>query len=193
MTTITFTPCSSKQADFIESLLIKRDVADAVAAGILEKLADGEVSKAAASSLIDDLLTKPLRPKAKATAGDKRSPMQELLASVPKSKYAIPTEELELTDADDSFTGDLVFLELREYSNTLYMRQLHGAPGGFSRSKLTVASVKAIIAILARDPYHYARVFGEHYACCGSCGAELTDPTSRELQLGPECRKKFGF
>jgi hypothetical protein len=193
MTTITFTPCSSKQADFIESLLIKRDVADAVAAGILEKLADGEVSKAAASSLIDDLLTKPLRPKAKATAGDKRSPMQELLASVPKSKYAIPTEELELTDADDSFTGDLVFLELREYSNTLYMRQLHGAPGGFSRSMLTVASVKAIIAILARDPYHYARVFGEHYACCGSCGAELTDPTSRELQLGPECRKKFGF
>jgi hypothetical protein len=46
--------------------------------------------------------------------------------------------------------------------------------------------------IISQDPYKYAKIFGQHYSCCGSCGAELTDPVSRELQLGPECRKKFG-
>jgi hypothetical protein len=103
----------------------------------------------------------------------------------------VPTDVLELTDADDSFSGDLAFFEVREYMSTLYMRQLHGAPGRFNRSKLSAASVKAIIGIIAADPYRYTRMFGEHYACCGSCGAELTDQRSRELQLGPECRKKF--
>ena len=162
-------PASEKQISFVKSLLEGREV-DA------DRAAD-----------IDALLTLPKRPRAKAP-----NAMQALLASVPKSKYAIPTAELEFTDADDAFRGDLVFVELREYMQTLYMRQLHGAPGAFSRSRLTTTSVKAIIEILARDPYKYTRLFGENYACCGSCGAELTDPRSRELFLGPECRKKFG-
>jgi hypothetical protein len=53
--------------------------------------------------------------------------------------------------------------------------------------------IKAIVETIEYDPYKYARLFGEHYTCCGSCGAPLTDNKSRELMLGPECRKKFSL
>jgi hypothetical protein len=75
----------------------------------------------------------------------------------------------------------------------LYIRQLHGAPGSFNRSKLTADGVRAVVGTIKLDPYRYAKLFGTHYTCCGSCGAALTDERSREIQLGPECRKKFGF
>jgi hypothetical protein len=189
MTTSITYAASPKQASFITDLLASREVDPELAETLERAIADDTLSKSDASRHIDALIGLPKRKAASSTS----SPMQTLLASVPKSRYAVPTDALELTDADDSFSGDLAFLEVREYMGTLYMRQLHGAPGRFSRSKLSAASVKAIIGIIAADPYRYTRMFGEHYACCGSCGAELTDQRSRELQLGPECRKKFGF
>ena len=115
-------------------------------------------------------------------------------ASVPKSKYAVPVTELAGSDAEDEFKKvDIVFLEIKEFMSTLYARRLHGAPGHFSRSQMTVAQVKALVELISSDPYKYAKLFGDHYSVCGSCGAELTDQRSRELMLGPECRKKFGF
>jgi hypothetical protein len=183
----TYAPPSEKQVAFLKSLLGTREVDEAVKSDLLEQIELDVLEKRIASEAIDSLLKLPKLPKSTTP-----SPFQELLRSIPKSRYAIPVDELELTDATDSFTGDLVFVELKEYMQTLYMRQLHGAPGGFSRSKLAIESVKAIIAIIATDPYKYTRIFGEHYTCCGSCGAELTDTKSRELMLGPECRKKFG-
>lgn len=193
MSTLTYTGpvASEKQISFVTDLIAKREVAADIAADIAELIALGTYTKAQASDNIGAFLSLPKRAAVAATA--KATGMQALLASVPKSKYAIPVEELEFTDADDNFRGDLVFLEIKEYMQTLYVRQLHGAPGGFTRSKLSIKSVTAIIAILARDPYKYVKTFGEHYSCCGSCGAELTDVRSRELQLGPECRKKFGL
>jgi len=190
MTTTHITYAASpKQIGFITDLLDSREVDPEQRELIAQAIADGTLSKSDASGLISKLFDLPKRKAASST----RSPMQTLLASVPKSRYAVPTDVLELTDADDSFSGDLAFFEIREYMGTLYMRQLHGAPGRFNRSKLSAASVKAVVGIIAADPYSYTRMFGEHYACCGSCGAELTDQRSRELQLGPECRKKFGL
>jgi hypothetical protein len=84
-------------------------------------------------------------------------------------------------------------VEIREYMGNLYMRRLTGSVGGFTRWKVSNKDSIALSEIIGRDPYRYAKMFGQHYSCCGSCGAELTDPKSRELQLGPECRKKFGF
>jgi hypothetical protein len=76
--------------------------------------------------------------------------------------------------------------------NNLYMRRLTGSVGGFTRWKVANDDAVTLVNIIAQDPYKYTKIFGQHYSCCGSCGAELTDPISRELQLGPECRKKFG-
>lgn len=183
--TTTLIPASDKQISFVSDLIANRQMTTDERDTFVALMSAG-LGKQDASMIIDTLVKRSKVAKAKSTA-------PSILAGIPKSKYAIPVAELEFSDADDSFTGDIVFLEIKEYMETLYMRQLHGAPGRFNRSKLTSRSVKAIAEILKSDPYKYAKFFGEHYACCGSCGADLTDPRSRELQLGPECRKKFGY
>jgi hypothetical protein len=177
------TEASPKQISFVRDLIAAREVDADIASHIDEVITLGFYSKSHASADIDAFLKLPKR--AKASGG-----MQALLSSVPKSKYAIPADELELSSIE--VKNDLLFVEVKEYMQTLYMRQLHGAPGGFTRTKLTTEQTKDIIAIIATDPYKYTRIFGQHYSCCGSCGAELTDARSRELMLGPECRKKFG-
>lgn len=186
MTTYTIIPASEKQVNFVRDLIATREVDVELAEEIESLIANEQYDKRVASDHIDDFLKLAKRPKAK-------SGLQKALAEVPKSKYAIPMTEIEFLSLDDSFSGDIIFLEIREYMGTIYMRQLHGAPGSFNRSKLTNNTVEVFVDILKEDPYKYARIFGQHHACCGSCGADLTDPRSRELQLGPECRKKFGF
>jgi hypothetical protein len=185
MSTITY-PASERQMAFVSDLLRTReyDANDPFIAYAVEEHAANALSKSDASSLIDMLIKAPKR-----KGG--RTAIQEILATVPKSKYAIPAELLAGTDF--SITNDLLFVEVKEYMNNLYARQLHGAPGRFNRSRIDNAALKVIIGIIATDPYKFAKLFGDHYACCGSCGAELTDQRSRELMLGPECRKKFGF
>jgi hypothetical protein len=178
---------SGSQISFVRDLIESREVDQDIAVSIEEAISAERYPKRQASLDIEAFLKLPKRAKAS------RSGMQLLLASVPKSKYAVPVSELEFTNADNDFRGDLVFIEVKEYMQTLYIRQLHGAPGSFVRSKLSNASTKAIVNLISADTYKYVKLFGDNYACCGSCGAELTDPKSRELMLGPECRKKFGF
>jgi hypothetical protein len=184
MTTTTF-PASDKQRGFIASLLTERAVDPTFRATTEHALAHDTLTSKDASGVIATLLALPR------TAAVKSNALREVLATIPKSRYAIGVTDLIGTSVTTN--NDIVFVEVREYRGTLYMRQLHGAPGSFNRSKLTVQQVKDLVSVIATDPYRYARAFGEHYTCCGSCGAELTDERSRELQLGPECRKKFGF
>ena len=186
MTTATIVPATGAQVAYIRNLLELRAV-DEVAASIIRDSLP-LMDKAAASRTIDHLKTLPAAPKY-------TPPAQSALAGIPKSKYAIPVEELEFLEleAAPSIHGDLLFIEVREYMRTLYMRRLTGSVGSFTRHKLTHKDTLAIVELLERDPYTYAKLFGLHYSCCGKCGAELTDPISRKLQLGPECRKAFGF
>jgi hypothetical protein len=188
MTSEVFIPASQKQIDFVSDLLATRECSQEQREIYLELIRTERLTKSQASSVIDSLVNAPRRAGAVST-----SPLQELLSKVPKSKYAVPNDELMASDCEDSFKGDIVFLELKEFNGSRYVRQLTGAPGGFTRSRLTAQEIKCLFALIAQDPYRYARIFGEHYTCCGSCGAELTDARSRKLMLGPECRKKFGL
>lgn len=185
MSTIT-RPASDKQRDFIARLLTERVVDAGLRAQLETALAHDTIDIAEASKVITKLMS---APRTKAVTNNPAG--QALLASIPKSRYAIG--EVDLTGSSITVNNDLLFVEVREYMGTLYMRRLHGAPGAFTRSKLTMEQVRDIVGIIATDPYKYTRLFGQHHTCCGSCGAELTDERSRELQLGPECRKKFGF
>jgi hypothetical protein len=119
--------------------------------------------------------------------------LYEALSKLPKSKYAIPTSEIISDFLADKIHGDLLFVEVREYKKTPYLRKLSGSIGYFTRIKPNALDTLAFVRILASDPHKYARIFGEHYRCCAKCGAELTDERSRELSLGPECRKAFGY
>lgn len=168
-----------RQQEFIIDLLAKREYT----------LGDVVIdSPKAASNLIDTLLKAPLKAKA-----DRDEELYEALCKVQKSKYAVPTAELIMDFFDEKIDNDLLFVEVREYEGRLYIRRLHGAPGAFNRSKLSRRDSLAVLAQIAQDTYKYARLFGEHYQCCGKCGAELTDEKSRKFQLGPDCRKAWGF
>jgi hypothetical protein len=179
---------SEKQVAFIDSLLNEREL-DAIQVTSFRSMLP-TMTKKQASGMIDILLRQPKR--VEKVPGAKKSLLQEALSKAPKSKYAVPVSELDISLEDTPLTGDLLFIEVKEYMNNLYMRRLTGSVGGFTRHKVHSQDSIVIMDIIAKDPYKYAKIFGQHYSCCGSCGAELTDPVSRDLQLGPECRKKFG-
>lgn len=181
---------TERQAAFINVLREERDTT-----GILHPPVVS-LSRKGASDLIDSLLRAPKKLSADADSASCAAitPLTAALAETPKSKYAIPAEEIDLSlSVNTPINGDMLFLEVREYRDRRYMRRLTGSVGGFTRWKITTPDQLVILNIINSDPYKYTKLFGEHYACCGSCGAELTDQRSRELQLGPECRKKFGF
>jgi hypothetical protein len=186
--TSTLIPATERQISYLTDLMNTRQMDEARRADLLTSIDAGILDKERASQEISAALALPRLRK-----GLEPTSLELVLSRIPKSRYAVPVEEIELTDADKEFRGDLMFLEVRQYMGTLYMRQLIGSVGGFTRAKLSTATVKALVAIIERDPYKYAKIFGVHHSCCGSCGAELTDQKSRELQLGPECRKKFSY
>jgi hypothetical protein len=171
------------QQEFITSLLRKRDYT----------LGDVVINTPQeASALIKELLAAPLLPRAVYTPPVRDEELFEALSSVQKSFYALPTSELFLDVMDEKISGDLLFVQVREYEKTLYLRRLHGSVGGFTRTKMSRKDSLIILRKIAEDSYKYSRAFGEHYQCCGKCGAELTDAQSRKLMLGPTCRKVFG-
>lgn len=113
------------------------------------------------------------------------------LSKLPKSKYAIPVSELMKDFMVQPVDNDLVFVEVREFKKTPYLRRLLGSYGGFSRIKPAPEDTLMFVRILIADPYKYAKLFASHYSVCAKCSAELTDEVSRELGLGPVCRKAF--
>jgi hypothetical protein len=179
---------SEKQVAFIDSLLTEREL-DSIQISSFRSMLP-TLTKKQASSTIDLLLRLPQ--KATKVPGADKSVLQEALSSAPKSKYAIPASELDISLEGTPLTGDLLFIEVKEYMGNLYMRRLTGSVGGFTRHRVPSQDSITIMNVISQNPYKYTKIFGQHYSCCGSCGAELTDPVSRDLQLGPECRKKFG-
>lgn len=172
---------TEKQQAFIASLLAQRE-----AGSLLNGIEIA--SPKDASRVIEILLAAPKK------AGVKpANALSEALSKVPNAKYAIRTSDIAMDFVDEVVKGDLLFVEVKTFNNHKYLRRLHGAPGAFNRSKMSLKDSLAILDILARNPYEHTKLFGQHYACCGKCGAELTDEKSRALMLGPECRKAFGF
>lgn len=189
---LTFFEASPKQIQFITDLIEKKNLGDtAKALTVMTKIAANKLEKQEASKLIDELIAAPVRVSSTSTPSA-ASKIQNLLGEVPKAKYAIPMDEIDL-GIEETVNGDILFIEVREYMNVLYMRRLHGAPGNFNRSKLSFKDTELLVSLVKKNPLKYTQLFGEVHKCCGKCGAELTDQISRELKLGPRCRKEFGF
>jgi hypothetical protein len=192
------TPATEKQIKFLDDLVAKREIPTTLSAEYLSAKATLDVAKA--SQLISQFLGFP-RIEVKTALAEKPAvdaksalwaELFEALSTIPQSKYAVPVSELMTDFLKKPVHGDLVFLEVKEYMKRIYIKQLFGSVGAFTRVRTDVEDALAFVRIIQRDPYKYARLFGEHYKCCGKCGAELTDPISRELMLGPWCRKAFG-
>ena len=176
---------TERQVAYLASLVARRVVPAEIA-----PLVTGDLSfltRAEASKAIDALLAAPLAP-----AGVARAGVAEALSALPKSKYAVPAAHLAGALQDYTLTNDLLFVEVREYRGTLFMRRLSGAPGAFSRARLTTRDTLAVAGVLAQRPVEYITLFGQHYTCCGRCAAPLTDSASRARFLGPDCARQLG-
>jgi hypothetical protein len=191
---------SERQIKFLEDLLVQKAIPEVILNVFVEQRS--ALTKKQASGYISMFLGFPEAEVKKSVAGltpeqEARqrlfAELNEALQTVPKSKYAIPVTELMLDFMKKPVHGDLVFLEIKEYMKRLQMNKLFGSVGAFTRVRPDVEDALAFIRVIQKDPYKYARTFAEHYKCCGKCGADLTDPRSRELMLGPDCRRAFGF
>ena len=181
-------PATERQQAFIRSLADDRVCNREAILAALPTMTKRDASRTIENLLAAPKVARPARPVA--TRGGNPN-----VADMIKSKYAVPTAELGLVADGLGFDlqGDLLFIEVKEYRGTVYMRRLQGAPGAFIRLRMTREAEDALAFHIKADAYRYTRLFGEHYRCCGKCGAELTDEVSRRLQLGPDCRKAFGF
>lgn len=176
---------TAKQLSFINTLVSERQVPATISVSTTGLTTSG------ASELITVLLKAPRKPRP-IVGADKGA--DALLASIPKSKYALPFKDLaDFLVGTKTYGNDLLFLELKEFKGRRYLRRLHGSVGAFTRTRIAPADLLPILRAIEKGPLEAAQRFGEHYSCCGSCGAPLTDARSRELLLGPECRKHFGI
>lgn len=180
---------TEKQMSFLNSLLAGREIPESLALSINKRLDSGSISKSTASGLISSLLPLPK----KSETSLQFSKYLEAVGKIPDSKYAIPTADFMLDLMKGTYSGDLIFFEKKVFRGKTLFRRLIGSPGAFNRVKISMDDALIFIDKIAEDPYGATRRFGEHYRCCGKCGAELTDARSRELKLGPVCRSTFGF
>lgn len=76
----------------------------------------------------------------------------------------------------------------------LTVKNVHLTVGGQGKTVQPVATQTAVLKRLAdmTDAEVHAAmvVYGQEIGACGRCGATLTDETSREFGLGPECASK---
>ena len=190
-------PASAKQVSFLTSLLNDRTLADA--ADLKAALAANTLTSKVASDAIDRALKAPriVRVAVSRAGAPTFADVDAALASLPAARYALASDTIAdaLTDTDTS--DSILFFRVEDgkgkWAGRKFLKRLTGAPGAFNSHRMTVADSLTIARALARNPLEATQRFGEHYSRCGKCGAELTDDTSRALNLGPDCRQAFGL
>lgn len=133
----------------------------------------------AASRLIDALLKADVKPR------DPASP--EADPEVPAGRYAV-------ADEDDVNFYQVNAPKTGKWSGYIFLARLYGAPGDYRKEPIRAPAIKrAILALLASDPEKYMKEYGRRESHCGACSSPLTDPTSRRLGMGPDCRRNRGW
>lgn len=175
---------SEKQINFILSLEQERShdkVQGDTIETIMNALQGNTVTSSEASAAIGDLLAQPKVIKGEAAASVKPAADRNLLGPIPISKYAV------------EIAGEgLVFLEVKEYKDTRYLRQLIGAPGDWKKIKPVGARrVQLASAIMEMTPAVAAHRYSVEFTCCAACGSPLSDELSRARGIGPVCWQRF--
>ena len=191
-------PPTVKQIRFLEDLSERRDAPESLVNEYFDTVDVGGMTKKKASYFIDSFLRYPKLSKRRARSTEiveADSPVhrefREEVKEIPSARYAVPTADLMTEFLKTPVSGDLVFVEITERYGPKKMKRLSGSPGSFVRNDLHIDDALQILRVISRSPYDYTSMFATHYRVCGRCSAELTDPKSRELGLGPQCRKYF--
>jgi hypothetical protein len=193
-----------RQRNLINDLLEEREVSAQGRDAVLTAMGDARIPPRDFRPIIDRLMAAPRRTRSSAASPSTgpapvRPPTidQRLRSTeLPKGRYAIPRANIALGSPLEQAFGanEHIFVEVKEYQETRYIRQLHGAPGSYTRSKPTREQQDQVIDTLTltpTTPLECAQLFGVLRSCCGSCGADLTDDRSRALHLGPDVSAIF--
>lgn len=118
-------------------------------------------------------------------------------ALVPKSAPAAPAAPVDVPDgyyAVDAEAGHLSFYRVKagRKPGIIFVDLLlgGGTNGSLTPQKVPFRSIPAVLAKIAVDPHGAMERFGQSIGRCGMCNRGLTDETSRQIGIGPECRKK---
>lgn len=177
---------SIKQIEFINKLKSERVITTEVAAL-------NPSTSAEASLMITNLLAAPRKPK---PLDGVYAEIQHRLELMPTGRYAVPAADVQalFPNATDVLAGnDHLFIRTYRFKNRLYMVRLYGAPGDFRSERMKPATVLALAGLVRPRARELTQLFGSLFRICGRCAAPLTDPESRRLSLGPECRQVFGL
>jgi len=101
---------------------------------------------------------------------------------VPAGHYAIDStgaNDLAFYRVDRPTTGD--------YAGRTFVKLI---VGGHPDRNVRRDHVAGILARIAADPAGAAQRYGTELGQCSSCNRHLTDELSRQLGIGPECRKR---
>lgn len=165
-------PASDKQLVFIAKLVDEKllgDERDEVLAKIDRREYTGG-REGTASALIDRLMAMP-----KLAKGSRSARLPE----VPKGRYAI-----------DSADGVLTFYHVGERQGELVIDVKAGP--ATHEIPFTEAGYTTILQAILDAGLKAATIrYGLELGCCGVCGRDLTDETSRAQGIGPVCSQRF--
>lgn len=162
MSVQSFQPITHKQIAFIDRLWSERNTEE------INKPQLDHLSKYAASSLIEYLLTLP-----------HRSTESSQAPAVAEGRYAV------------EFDGVLRFYVVqhgrgRWDGRTFVQRQVSD-----EEMRISFAEQRQALAKIAEDPREALVRYGHELGMCGVCGRTLTDEASRAAGIGPICTKRF--
>lgn len=172
MPTINGKPASDKQLVFIGKLVDERlagDERDEAMAKIDRREFTGG-REGTASAFIDQLMAMPKLAKGARSAN---------LPEVPKGRYAIENADGVLTFYHVGVRQGEVVIDVKAGPNT------HEIP--FTEKGYTTI----LQAILDAGVKAATVRYGHELGCCGVCGRDLTDETSRAAGIGPVCAQRF--
>lgn len=175
---------TEKQVAFIHKLVGERQIPWGTRGLTEPEVAAMDVKQA--SGMIEFLLAMPRR-----TVVLDYGKFNQQVAGLPNSKYALETAALLPYLVSENVSGDLLFVEVREFKGRKYVRRLHGAPGSFTRTRFSVEDGLQVVSAIAANPAAAALAFSVAYTCCACCLAPLTDEESRARGMGPICAKRF--
>lgn len=85
----------------------------------------------------------------------------------------------------------------QQWGGNLYVKQQtgpnHRRIGRQVKGQTYVGDFAAAIEQILAAPEHAARQYGLQLGRCSVCDSDLTNPISRELGIGPVCRKRFDW
>ncbi len=111
------------------------------------------------------------------------SKIKELAAQIPEGYFAV----------ESGGQNDLDFLRLDKptegkWAGRIFMARIIG---GHRPQRVPFEQIATLLQkIIDAGPMVAMARYGQELGICGRCGRELTDETSREIGLGPTCRRK---